>query len=62
MDFSLNDHQKLIRDTVRQFVENEVRPGVRQCDRKGRFPTLEDRRHPAETLITFLAGCLTENC
>jgi butyryl-CoA dehydrogenase len=41
MDFSLNDHQKLIRDTVRQFMENEVRPGVRQRDREGRFPTAE---------------------
>jgi alkylation response protein AidB-like acyl-CoA dehydrogenase len=38
MDFSLNDHQKLIRDTVRQFVEAEVRPGVRERDRKGQFP------------------------
>ncbi len=26
MDFSLNDHLKLIRDTVRQFMEAEVRP------------------------------------
>jgi butyryl-CoA dehydrogenase len=41
MDFSLSDHQKLIRDTVRQFMENEVRPGVRQRDREGRFPTAE---------------------
>ena len=41
MDFSLSDHQKLIRDTVRQFTENEVRPGVRQRDREGRFPTQE---------------------
>ncbi len=41
MDFSLSDHQKLIRDTVRQFMENEVRPGVRQRDREGRFPTQE---------------------
>jgi len=41
MDFSLNDHQKLIRDTVRQFMENEVRPGVRQRDREARFPTEE---------------------
>jgi len=39
MDFSLSDQQKLIRDTVRQFMENEVRPGVRQRDREGRFPT-----------------------
>jgi butyryl-CoA dehydrogenase len=41
MDFSLNDHQKLIRDTVRQFMENEVRPCVRQRDREGRFPIAE---------------------
>jgi butyryl-CoA dehydrogenase len=41
MDFSLNDHQKLIRDTVRQFVEAEVCPGVRERDREGRFPAAE---------------------
>jgi alkylation response protein AidB-like acyl-CoA dehydrogenase len=38
MDFSLKDHQKLIRDTVRQFMETEVRPVVRQNDREERFP------------------------
>jgi alkylation response protein AidB-like acyl-CoA dehydrogenase len=32
MDFSLSDHQKLIRDTVRQFMENDVRPSVRRRD------------------------------
>jgi len=47
MDFSLSDHQKLIRDTVRQFMEKEVRPGVRQRDREGRFP-LEEIRKIAE--------------
>src|SRR6202163_5049541 len=41
MDFSLSDHQTLIRDTVRQFMEHEVRPGVRQRDREGRFPSAE---------------------
>jgi alkylation response protein AidB-like acyl-CoA dehydrogenase len=41
MDFSLNDHQKLIRDTVRQFMENEVRASVKQRDREGRFATAE---------------------
>jgi butyryl-CoA dehydrogenase len=41
MDFSFNDHQKLIRDTVRQFMENEVRPSVKQRDREGRFATAE---------------------
>jgi butyryl-CoA dehydrogenase len=41
MDFSLNDHQKLIRDTVRQFMEAEVRPSVKQRDREERFPSKE---------------------
>ena len=39
MDFSLNDHQKLIRDTVRQFMENEVCPSVRQRHRDRRLTT-----------------------
>jgi len=38
MDFSLNDQQRLIRDTVRQFVESEVRPTVKERDRAERFP------------------------
>jgi alkylation response protein AidB-like acyl-CoA dehydrogenase len=44
MDFSLTDQQKLIRDTVRQFMEAEVRPGVRQRDREGRFPAAEIKK------------------
>jgi len=38
MDFSFKDHQKLIRDTVRQFVETEVRPLVRELEREEKFP------------------------
>jgi alkylation response protein AidB-like acyl-CoA dehydrogenase len=41
MDFSLNDHQKLIRDTVRQFMEAEVRPNVKEMERAERFPLAE---------------------
>ncbi len=44
MDFSLSDHQKLIRDTVRQFMEAEVRPGMRERDREERFPEAEVRK------------------
>ncbi|MFI5092566.1 MAG: acyl-CoA dehydrogenase family protein [Candidatus Acidiferrales bacterium] len=44
MDFSLNDHQKLIRDTVRQFMEAEVRPTVKQRDREERFPVEEIKK------------------
>ena len=38
MDFSLTDQQKLIRDTVRQFMETEVRPLVKELERAERFP------------------------
>src|SRR5256885_8932717 len=38
MDFSLTDHQKLVRDTVRQFMETEVRPLVKGLEREERFP------------------------
>ena len=38
MDFSLTDQQKLIRDTVRQFMEAEVRPNVKEWERTERYP------------------------
>jgi alkylation response protein AidB-like acyl-CoA dehydrogenase len=38
MDFFLTDHQKLIRDTVRQFMETEVRPLVKDLEREEKFP------------------------
>jgi len=44
MDFSLNDHQKLIRDTVRQFMEAEVRPNVKEMERAERFPLAEIKK------------------
>ena len=38
MDFSLSDHQLLIRDTVRDFMNSEVRPHVRDWERTDHFP------------------------
>jgi alkylation response protein AidB-like acyl-CoA dehydrogenase len=38
MDFSLTDHQRLIRDTVRQFMDTEVRPLVKEYEHQERFP------------------------
>src|SRR5215469_10559538 len=44
MDFSLTDDQSLIRDTVRQFMEVEVRPSIRARDREEKFATEELRK------------------
>jgi alkylation response protein AidB-like acyl-CoA dehydrogenase len=38
MDFSLSDHQLLIRDTVREFMNTEVRPQVKDWERTDHFP------------------------
>jgi alkylation response protein AidB-like acyl-CoA dehydrogenase len=38
MDFSLSDHQLLIRDTVREFMNSEVRPHVKEWERTDHFP------------------------
>ncbi len=44
MDFSLSDDQKLIRDTVRQFMEAEMRPNVKEWERAHHFPAAEIRK------------------
>jgi isovaleryl-CoA dehydrogenase len=38
MDFDLSPEQSLLQDTVRQFVEREVRPLAERIDREDRFP------------------------
>src|SRR5258708_7079828 len=38
MDFSLTDQQKLIRDTVRQFMQAEVRALVKELEGEEQFP------------------------
>jgi alkylation response protein AidB-like acyl-CoA dehydrogenase len=44
MDFSLTDDQRLIRDTVRQFMDAEVRPTIRARDREEKFARDELRK------------------
>jgi butyryl-CoA dehydrogenase len=44
MDFSFSSDQILIRDTVRQFMETEMRPHLREYERGEKFPAGELRR------------------
>src|SRR5258708_19930065 len=37
-DSKLNDEEKLVRQTARQFVENEVIPIIEKHSREGTFP------------------------
>jgi butyryl-CoA dehydrogenase len=43
MDFSLTSDQILIRDTVRQYMEAEVRPILREYEREHKFPEAQIR-------------------
>lgn len=44
MDFALTDDQRLLKDTIRQFMEAEVRPILRQYEKEERFPAEQVRR------------------
>ncbi len=44
MDFSFTSDQLLIRDTVRRYMETEVRPILREYEREEKFPATEFRR------------------
>src|SRR5208282_4569319 len=44
MDFSLTDDQRLLKDTIRHFMEAEVRPHLRQYEKEEHFPADELRR------------------
>ena len=44
MDFSLSSDQILIRDTVRKFMETEMRPVLREYEREGKFPAEQLRK------------------
>ena len=37
-DALLGEEERLVRDTVRRFVEEQVKPRIEQCHREGRFP------------------------
>ena len=38
MDFDLSDEQRLLRDTIRSFVDSEIRPVAREWEESGRYP------------------------
>ncbi|MGD0404913.1 MAG: acyl-CoA dehydrogenase family protein [Candidatus Acidiferrales bacterium] len=44
MDFSFSSDQILIRDTVRKFMETEMRPILREYEREGKFPAEQIRK------------------
>ena len=39
MNFELTEEQKMVRETIREFAEAEIKPGVMERDEKAEFPT-----------------------
>ena len=54
MNLELNEEQKLLQRTVREFAENEVKPLAREIDETGHFPR-ETFRKAAELGLTGVA-------
>ena len=54
MNLDLNDEQKLLQRTVREFAESEVKPRAREIDETGHFPR-ETFRKAAELGLTAVA-------
>jgi alkylation response protein AidB-like acyl-CoA dehydrogenase len=38
MDFHLSEEESMLRDTIRKFVEEKIKPKAREIDEKGEFP------------------------
>jgi alkylation response protein AidB-like acyl-CoA dehydrogenase len=38
MDFELSDEQRLLRDTIRSFVDEQIRPVAREMEAEGQYP------------------------
>ncbi len=38
MNFELNEEQKMVRETIRDFAEAEIKPGVMERDEQAKFP------------------------
>lgn len=43
MDFQLSEEHLMVRETVRRFVENEIKPHIREWDRHGADPKVYQR-------------------
>ncbi|MFN4032345.1 MAG: acyl-CoA dehydrogenase family protein [Fimbriimonadales bacterium] len=43
MDFTFSEEHLMVRDTVRRFVENEIKPHIREWDRHGADPKVYQR-------------------
>src|SRR5258707_10172421 len=54
LNLDLNEEQKLLQRTVREFAENEVKPLAREIDETGKFPR-ETFRKAAELGLTAVA-------
>ncbi len=54
MDLALTEEQKLLRQTVREFAESEVKPLAKELDETGRFPR-ETFKKAAELGLTGVA-------
>src|SRR4051812_29918498 len=59
-DTLLSDDERLVRDSTRKFIENEVIPIIEPCNREGRFP--KELIKPMAELGFYGATIKTHGC
>src|SRR5256885_13393674 len=59
-DSLLSDDERLVRDSTRKFIENEVVPIIEPCNREGRFP--KELIKPMAELGFYGATIKTHGC
>ena len=50
-DAMLNDDERLVRDTARKFIEDNLIPIIEECNRAGRFPAGTGQTHGGNGLL-----------
>ena len=59
MDFELNDEQRMIRDAVRRFAQEQVAPLAQHTDETGEFPAAgRAKRVPVQVADDLYTGVL----
>jgi alkylation response protein AidB-like acyl-CoA dehydrogenase len=44
MDFLLTEEQEILRDSIKKFAENEIKPLIKESDEKGKWPEILTRK------------------
>src|SRR5699024_8680849 len=51
MDFQLSEEQKMLKNSVRNFVDNEIMPYISEWDKQGSYDTKKKQKDSVRTIV-----------